>query len=646
MDIRLQEVKVFLYRILLVYFSYTICRLLFYYFNQDLIQVTGFMQLLELCYFGLRFDNTAIAYTNMPFILLSILPIIKITSEGYQRFLIWIYFTFNTLGMLINFIDFAYYRFNLNRMMMNVMETIQSESNKSVLLFHFLATYFHLLILFVVILVAWIWAYKKVKVIPFGILSYTKYTLSSLIFFFGTVTLTIMGARGGDFKKSTRPISLIDAMDNIDNPQHADLVLNSTFTLIRTINKNKFKKSNRYSEQEVNQILSPIKQYPQAEKLEPKPNVIIFILESMGREYWGTLNEGYDIPDFVSYTPFLDSLSKQSLIFPNAFATSRKSIHGMPSILAGIPSFEVSYASSPYAKQKVQSIVSVANDLDYDTSFFHGASNGSMGFLGFSNTLGFNHYYGRTEFNDEKEFDGFWGIWDEPFLQYMKSVLDTKSTPFLSTVFTITSHEPYIIPKKYDGQFDKGFIPMHQCVGYTDYALKQFFEKSKKEPWFENTIFVFTADHGNQSHFPFYEETVNRFANPIMFYKPNDTLKGIDNTLASHMDIFPTIADLIGYEEPFRSWGRSLISDEQQSPFVINYFSGGSYFMMDEKYICVHDGGKAIGFYDSKDKNMQNNLIAERNDSMNQLEKKCGVFLQNYFNSIVDNKMHPIKSEE
>ena len=269
-----------------------------------------------------------------------------------------------------------------------------------------------------------------------------------------------------------------------------------------------------------------------------------------------------------------------------------------------------------------------------------------MGFLGFSNTLGFNHYYGRTEFNDEKEFDGFWGIWDEPFLQYMKSVLDTKSTPFLSTVFTITSHEPYIIPKKYDGQFDKGFIPMHQCVGYTDYALKQFFEKSKKEPWFENTIFVFTADHGNQSHFPFYEETVNRFANPIMFYKPNDTLKGIDNTLASHMDIFPTIADLIGYEEPFRSWGRSLISDEQQSPFVINYFSGGSYFMMDEKYICVHDGGKAIGFYDSKDKNMQNNLIDERNKSMDLLEKKCGIFLQNYFNSIVDNKMNPTKSEE
>jgi len=646
MDIRLQEVKVFLYRILLVYFSYTICRLLFYYFNQDLIQVTGFMQLLELCYFGLRFDNTAIAYTNMPFILLSILPIIKITSKGYQRFLIWIYFTFNTLGMLINFIDFAYYRFNLNRMMMNVMETIQSESNKSVLLFHFLATYFHLLILFVVILVAWIWAYKKVKVIPSGIISYTKYILSSLIFFFGTVTLTIMGARGGDFKKSTRPISLIDAMDNVDNPQHADLVLNSTFTLIRTINKNKFKKSNRYSEQEVNQILRPIKQYPQAEKLVPKPNVVIFILESMGREYWGAFNEGNDIPDFVSYTPFLDSLSKQSLIFPNAFATSRKSIHGMPSILAGIPSFEVSYASSPYAKQEVQSIVSVANDLDYDTSFFHGASNGSMGFLGFSNTLGFNHYYGRAEFNDEKEFDGFWGIWDEPFLQYMKSVLDTKSTPFLSTVFTVTSHEPYIIPQKYDGQFDKGFIPMHQCVGYTDYALKQFFDKSKKEPWFENTIFVFTADHGNQSHFPFYEETVNRFATPIMLYKPNGELKGIDNTLASHMDIFPTIADLIGYEEPFRSWGRSLISDEQQSPFVINYFSGGSYFMMDEKYICVHDGGKAIGFYDSKDKNMQNNLIAERNDSMNQLEKKCGIFLQNYFNSIVDNKMHTIKSEE
>ena len=118
----------------------------------------------------------------------------------------------------------------------------------------------------------------------------------------------------------------------------------------------------------------------------------------MGREYWGSLNSKKIIPNYKGYTPFLDSLSKHSLSFPNFFANSRKSIHGMPAILAGIPSFETAYTSSPYSNQPIESVVSIANKLDYNTSFFHGASNGSMGFLGFAKTLGFDNYYGKNEF--------------------------------------------------------------------------------------------------------------------------------------------------------------------------------------------------------------------------------------------------------
>ena len=355
----------------------------------------------------------------------------------------------------------------------------------------------------------------------------------------------------------------------------------------------------------------------------------------MGREYWGALNETFDIPNYKGYTPFLDSLARHSLIFPNGFATSRKSIHGMPSILAGIPSFETSYASSLYSRQKVGSVVSVAKELDYETSFFHGAANGSMGLLGFSNILGFDNYYGRTEFNNDLEFDGSWGIWDEPFLGYVKSILDQQRKPFLSSVFTITSHEPYVIPKDYEGKFDKGYLPMHQCVGYTDYALRKFFEASKTSDWFENTIFIFTADHSNQTHFPFYEKTVNRFANPLMIFKSNSELKGVDMKLASHLDIFPTVADLIDYPKPFKSWGRSLVSNQNHEPFVINYFSGGSYFMMNENLICVHNGDNAIGFYDVKDKNMENNLIRNKTQEMIDLENKCSMFLEDYFESLM-----------
>lgn len=636
MDFRLQEYTALFYRIFLVYLCYFFCRLMFVYFNNDLVHVKSIYQMAELCYYGLRFDNVAIVYSNIIFILMSIIPWKKTTHPLYQKVVFWIYWLCNGFFLSLNFIDFAYYRFNQNRLMNNFLEVIEFESNKIDLLLHFIWVYFHLIILFFAMLYLLALAYKRLKIYPIIIENYWRYGLSSFVLFFGSIALFVLGARGGDFKKSTRPITLIDAMDNVRTPQQADVVLSSAFTLLKTLGQNNFNKSkNRFTNLEIEKELNTIKEYPPSGRFEKKPNIVIFILESMGREYWGALNETYDIPNYKGYTPFLDSLARQSLIFPNGFATSRKSIHGMPSILAGIPSFETSYASSLYSRQKVGSVVSVAKELDYQTSFFHGAANGSMGLLGFSNILGFDNYYGRTEFNNDLEFDGSWGIWDEPFLGYVKSVLDQQRKPFLSSVFTITSHEPYVIPKDYEGKFDKGYLPMHQCVGYTDYALRKFFEASKNSDWFENTIFIFTADHSNQTHFPFYEKTVNRFANPLMIFKSNSELKGVDMKLASHLDIFPTVADLIDYPKPFKCWGRSLVSNQNHEPFVINYFSGGSYFMMNENLICVHNGNNAIGFYDVKDKNMENNLIRNKTQEMIDLENKCSMFLEDYFESLM-----------
>lgn len=637
MNYRIQEIKVLSYRILLVFLFYTSFRLLFIYFNNDILKLTSFGNVLELCYYGLRFDSVAIVYSNLIFLLLSILPLTQITSNGYQKFLFGVYFIFNGIGMIINFIDLEYYRFNLNRMMSSVFEVVKFETNKTTLFFHFLYTHFHLLLIYMFLFVLWIWLYNKIVIDPNKIVKIRNYIISSVLFFLTVSTLAVMGVRGGDLKKSTRPITLIDAMDHVDNPLHADVVLNSLFTIIRTLNQEDFKTRDQFNEDELTEVLNPIKSYNR--DWDTKPNVVIFILESMGREYWGSMNQKTQIPNYISYTPFLDSLAQHSLIYPNAFATSRKSIHGMPSVLAGIPSFKLSYASSSYAKQKIQSVVSLANELDYETSFFHGAANGSMGFQGFSNTLGFDEYYGRNEFNDDSEFDGYWGIWDEPFLQFMSSELDKKKRPFLSTVFTVSSHEPYIIPKKYMGKFEVGNIQMHQCVRYTDFALRRFFEKSKNSSWFKNTIFIFTADHGNQTFYPFYEKTINRFANPLMIYQTESTLIGVDERLTSHMDIYPTVADLMGYQKPFRSWGMSLMNAPSDASFVMNFFGGGSYFIMDDEYICVHNGKKATGFYLAEDKNLEKNLISKRNKSMDALEKKGSMFLQDYFNRIISGDM-------
>jgi phosphoglycerol transferase MdoB-like AlkP superfamily enzyme len=452
------------------------------------------------------------------------------------------------------------------------------------------------------------------------------------------VLLTIGGIRGGDFKKSTRPINILDASRHVKNIVHSDVVLNTPFAIIRTLFSNSFKKPDYkdVNQQVINSLVQPIKWYHN--NPETKPNVVVFIMESYGREYIGALNKNVKIPNYKSHAPFLDSLSQHSMIYTNAYANGRQSIHGMSSVLAGIPSFKDAFTSSPYPKQKIESLVSTLKSEGYNTSFFHGAANGSMGFLGFANILGVDNYYGRTEYNDDSQFDGFWGIWDEPFLQFMKKTLDKKKTPFFASVFTVSSHEPYIIPEKYKNKFHEGGVPIHKCAEYTDYSLKQFFNKVKKEVWFNNTIFVFVADHCNQIYYDEFQKPINRYAVPIIIYKPNSNLVGVNNDLAQQIDIYPTILDLIGYKKPFRSWGRSLFDAKTSTPFVVNS-TGTIYQFSRGNYICTFDGSNAIGFYDKEDKALKTNLISQRNSEMNTLELNCKAFIQDYMNRVVDQKL-------
>jgi phosphoglycerol transferase MdoB-like AlkP superfamily enzyme len=484
-----------------------------------------------------------------------------------------------------------------------------------------------------------VYLYKKVRIKQTVPLEKSKYFIFSILSFLLVVLLVIGGIRGGDFKKSTRPINILDASRHVKNIVHTDIVLNTPFAIIRTMFSNNFLKINYpdVTDKLILEKVQPIKQYHN--NPETKPNVVVFILESYGREYIGAFNKKSGIPNYKSHAPFLDSLSQHSLIFTNAYANGRQSIHGMSSVLAGIPSFKEAFTSSPFPKQKIESLVSTLESQGYDTSFFHGAANGSMGFLGFSNILGIDNYYGRTEFNDDSEFDGFWGIWDEPFFQFMKKTLDKKSTPFFASIFTVSSHEPYIVPEKYSKTFVEGNVPIHKCAEYTDFALKRFFNEAKKEPWFSNTIFVLVADHCNQIYYEEYEKPINRFAVPIIIYKPNSKYVGVDTDLAQQIDIYPTILDMIGYPKPFKSWGRSLLDKKASTPFVINS-TGNIYQFSKGNYICTFDGKAAIGFYDKNDKALKTNLIKNRTAEMNEIELNCKAFIQDYMNRIIDKKMY------
>ena len=633
MNLRLQEFRVLLYRFFLGYLFYFIARSFFVLFNTDLIEVHTFSEFLKLCLYGLTFDTAALFYVNAIFLLGSIIPGTFVTSKKYQNSLFGVYMIFNSIGLSMNYIDVVYYRFNLNRLTSKAFEVLENESNGFALFLSFLTDYWYVFLLYSMSLFLWVKAYKLLAVKRVEKAHMPSYIISSIVLFVAVAASAIIGIRG-DWRHSTRPITLIHAMEKVDHPSQADVVLNSPFTFIRTYGKNSFKYSQDFSEAQIEALIQPIKTYSNLNEFDTPPNVVIFILESFGREYWGAMNGSTEIEGFESFTPFLDSLAKHSIVFSNAFANSRKSIHGMPSVLAGIPSFETAYTSSQYATQPLQSLVSISEEMGYATSFFHGAPNGSMGLLGFSQVLGFDAYYGKNEYNNDADFDGVWGIWDEPFFQFMKQQLTEGANPFLATVFSVSSHAPFQIPEEYDGQFKEGYIPMHKCVQYTDYAIEQFMASSKNEPWFENTLFVFTADHGNQSHYDFYQKTINRFATPVMFYAPNKSWNEDRLDLAQHMDIMPTVAHLMGYEKPIRSWGRSLVGNEDSS-LVVNYFGAGTYFFMNEEYICIYNGSDAIGFYSKEDYGLENNLIESRTNAMNALEEKGKAYLQDYNNRIV-----------
>ncbi len=637
-EFRLQEIGVLFYRIFLAFVFYQVARLLFWFFNKNLIRIDSVSDYLTIAYHGTAFDTTAILYVNSLFILLSLLPLVINTKKYYQRFLFWLYFITNGIAYGMNFGDFVYYKFSQARLTIAAMHVAQHEKNIAKVFFVSIVEHPFVILWFIILMMLWIFLYKKVKISDRKPEKRWVYFVSSVVSLCIVAALVVGGIRG-DFKHSTRPINMVDANRHVKNPLQANVVLNSVFSFFRTMNTNNFREVHFVDEKFIEQNIKPYKLY-EREGIEPKPNVVIFILESFSKEYSGAFNKNTKIKGFVSYTPFFDSLATQSLIATNAFANGRQSIHGMSSILAGIPTLKDAFTSSPYSNQKIQSIVSVANDMGYDTSFFHGAPNGSMGFMGFGNILGFKHYYGKTEYNNDADFDGIWGIWDEPFFQYFAKTLNTKKSPFMATMFSVSSHHPFKVPEKYAGKFKRGPLEIHEPVGYTDYALKKFFETAKKMPWYQNTIFVMVADHTNQVAYPEYEKAMNRFAVPILFYSPNPkyNLKGEIITPTQQMDIYPTLADLMGYNRKIRSWGRSLVSDKKEDHLIVNS-SGVEQFIIGD-FIYLFDGKNFTGIYALQDLGYENNLLGKISTPEITLgELKAKAWYQDYMDRVINRKL-------
>ncbi|MBP1638592.1 MAG: sulfatase [Bacteroidetes bacterium] len=625
------------WRFFVVMVIFFLSRFLFYIFNRDLFVDMSNAHLGELMLRGLRFDLAGALYVNVLNIVLQALPLRIRYHNIYQSVTKWLFFITNGLAIVVNLADIAYFPYTLHRTDWTFFTEFGHNNNMLAVLGAGCLQYWYLVVAFVFLMAVMWKSYGKAEPSKIARKPWLFYpiTLALLALIIG---LSVAGIRGG-FTRTTRPITLVDAGAGVNNPAEMGLVLNTPFSMLRTIHNKVLEEQHFYSNQEVENIYTPVHQNDSIGQFQKK-NVVILILESFARENVGSMNQYLDNGTYKGYTPFLDSLISVSHAYYDAFANGRKSIEAMPSVLASIPSLYQPFAISRYAGNHIKGLAALLREEGYQTAFFHGAPNGSMGFDAMSKLLGYNAYYGMNEYGNNADFDGFWGIKDEEFLQYFARKMGSFRQPFLTTVFTLSSHHPFHVPEKYQHVFMEGKIPLHKCIRYSDYALRRFFKTASQKPWYKNTIFIITADHSLPAviHNE-YKNGLGDFAIPIIFFTPDHSLPPVqDIRVMQQLNIMPTLLGYLHYPKKYFAFGADM-SNPKIVPFVVNDDAGVMQYMEGD-YLLRFDGKKPIGLYQfRKDMTLKNNILLHRPDIASRMTLKIKAVLQQYNNRLIRDQM-------
>lgn len=610
-----------LWNVLLVYVVYMIGRLAYYvenlqYFNFSFDTIRG----------GLLFDTSAIVYTNALWIVLMLLP------WRIDKTCKWLFMTVNGLALAMNLADSVYFQYTMRRTTSTVFSEFSNEGNLGSIFGTEFLNHWYLVLLFTIIMFA-LW---RLYAIP------QRHHKANLASFLIAIPLCIAGARGG-FTAAVRPITLSNANQYAQRPTDAALILNTPFALLRTIDINEFTIPDYFdSEAEMAAIYTPIHNVSNADSTSfSKKNVVVLTIESFGREYIGALNRDLDGGRYKGYTPCVDSLIAHSITFRYSFCNGRKSIDGMPSILSSIPMFIEPFFLTPASMNDYTGLAGILAEEGYQTAFFHGAQNGSMGFEAFAKKTGFQRYFGRTEYEAARgtsDFDGTWAIWDEPFFQYYAEEMSKMKQPFMTALFSASSHHPFAIPDKYKQQFPEEHLPIQKCIRYTDMALGKFFATARKQPWFQNTIFVLTSDHTNQSDHAEYQSDLGGFCSPIIIYDPSHPEGRIEDKVAQQIDILPTVLGMMGYPKPYFGFGIDVLNTPADKTWAVNYLNG-IYQYVHYGYVLQFDGTNSKGIYKLDDRIMQHNLIGKV-PQQSQMESELKAIIQQYMMRMTQNRLN------
>lgn len=593
----------------------------FYLYNTRIFHVSDFREWLGILWGNLNFGIATIGFMLLPYFAANLIPFKFRWNKHYHRITeIFLYYLPTLFILISNCCDAAYYQYTYRRLSGEIFRYLGISGNMGALWPHFVIDYWQASIFAIIIVILLFRMGGKIRLAPRS--KYRRHLLNDIVGLLIGAACVFFLFRGGFGKQ-------IEWHDTTKfcQAKNCALVTNSGYNIVRTFNGGTLCEAKYMDSKEARQLFDPLlRPNPDYEGriteawsgwdagcgiFNPAPipfgitdsnaipmrprcsNVVVIVLESFSQEYMGCYNQNAS----ASFTPFLDSLAQHSVVYQGR-ANGKKSIEGIPAIFASIPTLmNFPLNMSDYADNNLYALPAILRDNGFHTAFFHGSYNGVMSFDKLCTQMGFQDYYGQNEYMTDlqsrnSDYDGCWGIYDEPFLQYFSRRLSTFPQPFFAGVFTISSHHPYTMPTEHANDFQEGSHPLCRMVSYTDNALRKFFDTARKTDWYENTLFVITADHSGQGLTPEYNDYDGWYRIPMLIYRPlyeellvpefgpAYSCHKVSPRIMQQTDIMPTILDFLSIQSDAVCFGTSVFRNPDNG-WQIAY--GNGYYQLETR---------------------------------------------------------------
>ena len=512
-------------------------------------------------FYGLRFDLASLlVFSGIPLLLMA-LPFRWCTSQWWHIVLsILVFFVFVLEGTLLigDIIYFGYVKRHLTNELLFLGKDINYLISEAVANPGYLTLWFGMVLLG---LYYWL-SLSKVKVRTVH-MHWPKF----IIFF----VFVVIAGRGGIGMK---PLAIVHAYSS-GSSSFGNLVLNGVFSASHSSLSAPVERLS-ISNLQISKTLNLSgdfwqKPFPLAQinipKSEKSNNLVVLFVESLTPRYVDSFG-GND----YKITPNLDKLSKAGWKFNRFYSHGQRSIEGTQSVLTGMPSVlglpTIANISANYSK-----IATMAEQHGTSTIFVNSTLRESFLAQAIAGSTGFSEYYGKEDMPMLLEYlpeekDRNLG-WDYETLMFSLEKIKNRKTPFMAFISLNTDHTPF---PKLTGPFNR--YPHHpteeggylNSLHYTDWAIGEFFKKVKKEPWFDKTIFVITADHV-LAHFQ-KGDFLEKFRIPLIFYAPSLLKPKLIETVTSQLDLMPTFVEFMNLDTQYTALGTSLLQEQESEALV------------------------------------------------------------------------------